>query len=65
LRKDISNLLSTDNPTINPSLYTNPDLVLALNERFLFSPEARNDIKQRIDDIYRENMPFIILGKEL
>jgi len=65
LRKDISNLFSTDNPTINPSLYTDSDLVLALNEWFLFAPEARWDIKQRIDDIYAQTMPFIILWKEL
>lgn len=61
----MSNFFTTENPHINPSLYTNDDLVLAVNEYFLFPPEARTSIKGRIDAIYAQDTPFLLLGKEL
>ncbi len=65
LRKDMSNLFLTDNPTINPSLYTNEDLALAINKRFLFPQATRSEPKQTIDRIYSQDVPFVILGKQL
>lgn len=65
LRKDISNLFLTDNPTINPSLYTDTNLAAAVNERFLFPQAAKPAIKERISNDYSSAMPFVILGKEL
>lgn len=34
LKKDISNLLLTDNPIINPSLYVNTNLASQINQFF-------------------------------
>lgn len=65
LRKDISNLLIADAPLINPSMYVNESLALLTNEYFLFSdPARRESIQKQINDIYAQDIPFVILWKE-
>lgn len=65
LRKDISNLFLSTLPSINPSLYENEELSHLINEYFLFSDTQKTDIKTKIDTIYEQDIPLVILGKEL
>lgn len=65
LRKDLSTLFSSVEPTINPSLYQNDELIEQINTYFLWNNEKRQRAKQRIDEIYEADIPLFILGKEL
>ena len=49
LRKDISNMFTSDVPNINPSRYTNEQLASAINSYFLADISQRDEIKSRID----------------
>ncbi|MFZ2150680.1 MAG: hypothetical protein WAZ12_04950 [Candidatus Absconditicoccaceae bacterium] len=59
LKNDIIKLLSIDKPNINPSQYTNSKMVGLLKDYFKGNTE--NTIGQ-INEIYAQDMPFIILG---
>lgn len=63
LRKDIGNLFLTDNPDVNPSLYTNTQLSTAISNYFLAEEKERGKYKQQIDAIYKQDTPFVLLGK--
>lgn len=64
LKKDISNLLLTDNPIINPSLYINTNLASQINQFFATSnPGSQWSIKREIDRLYLNDLPFVLLGK--
>lgn len=64
LKKDISNLLLTDNPIINPSLYINSNLASQINQFFATSNVgSQNNIKREIDRLYLNDLPFVLLGK--
>ncbi len=65
LRKDVGNLFLTDNADINPSLYTNPELSTAISNYFLASEKEKGKYKLQIDAIYRQDTPFVLLGKQL
>lgn len=65
LRKDISNLFTSDLPNINPSRYTNQQLANAINKYFLVDVTQRNILKEEIDAIWNLNVPLVILWKEL
>jgi len=45
LRKDISNLFTSDLPNINPSRYVNDQLASAINKYFLANEDQRADLK--------------------
>lgn len=64
LKKDISNLLLTDNPLINPSLYLNSNLASQINQFFATTNVgSQNNIKREIDRLYLNDLPFVLLGK--
>lgn len=64
LKKDISNLLLTDNPIINPSLYINSNLASQINQFFATNGIGnQNSIKREIDRLYLNDLPFALLGK--
>lgn len=64
LKKDLSNLLLTDNPIINPSLYVNGNLASQINQFFATtSPSGQWSIKREIDRLYLNDLPFVLLGK--
>ncbi len=64
LKKDISNLLLTDNPIINPSLYINGNLASQINQFFATTNiNSQNNIKREIDRLYLNDLPFVLLGK--
>jgi len=62
-RKDFSSLLLTDVPTINPSLYTNPQLASYISD-YVHKPDlVKESLKSQISDIYANDMPFLVLGQ--
>ena len=62
-RKDFSSLLLTDVPTINPSLYTNPTLANYISDYVHKSEEVKESLKAQINDVYANDMPFVVLGQ--
>lgn len=64
LRKDISNILISDNLLVNPSWYTNENLASLTNRHFITSDDERKKIINSIDDIYSTSYPFLFLGKK-
>ncbi len=60
-KKDFSSFLLTDVPTINPSLYTNTQLASYISDYVHKSDAIRESLKAQINDIYANDMPFIIL----
>jgi hypothetical protein len=65
LRKDISNLFMSTTPATNPSRYTNEQLASLINRFFLANDTQRQTIKQEIDAIYINDVPVVIVWKEL
>ncbi|USN54377.1 MAG: hypothetical protein H6765_07560 [Candidatus Peribacteria bacterium] len=65
LKKDMSNLVNSSVANINPSNYINQQLADDINAFFLAEEAQKPALKAKIDAIYREDMPFVILGKEL
>ncbi len=65
LRKDISNLFTSDLPNINPSRYVNEQLASAINKYFLVDENQRATLKGQIDAIWGTDVPVVILGKAL
>lgn len=64
LKKDISNIFKTQNPLINPSFYINNELALLVNQYFLSSESWKKGIKQEIDKIYSQQVPFFLIWKK-
>ncbi len=65
LRKDMSNLFLSEDPSINPSLFTNLNIAERINTYFLKEDiEEKQRIKKNISDIYQDTVPLVILGKE-
>lgn len=65
LRKDMSNLFLSEDPTLNPSQFTNINLAERINSYFLKTDEAaKSAIKNNINDMYIEHIPLVIIGKE-
>ncbi len=65
LRKDISNLFTSDLPNINPSRYVNEQLASAINKYFLVDENQRANLKGQIDALRWTDVPVVILGKAL
>lgn len=66
LRKDLSSLFESSTPTVNPSGFVNADFAAQINAFFLETNEQQKTrIKARIDELYSENAPLVILWKEL
>lgn len=64
LRKDLSTLLTTDNPIINPSLKKNDALSNLITSYFLTdNDEQKAKIQQQIQDLHRQDPQLNILGK--
>lgn len=64
LRKDLSNIFLTDNLTINPSWFVNEDMARLSKQYFLTKEEDKEDILQKINWLYAETTPILILGKK-
>ncbi len=65
LRKDISNLFISTSPSINPSRYTNEQLTELINRFFLANESQKESIKNDINNIYMQDVPLVIVWKEL
>lgn len=64
LKKDLSTLLTTDNPIINPSLQKNEALSNLITSYFLNdNADQRGKIQQQIQDLHRQNPQLMILWK--
>jgi len=64
LKKDLSTLLTTDNPVINPSLQKNEALSSLITTYFLNdSIDQKGKIQQQIQDLHRQNPQLMILWK--
>lgn len=64
LRKDISWIFVSEDPTVNPSNYTNPELSKAFSDYLTTTSEVeRAKYKETIDKIYSKNVPFFIVWK--
>lgn len=64
-RKDISPLLLTPEPTINPSMYTNANMAAQVKEFFAAPTETQYSIMSLITKLYTTDLPFFIMGKEM
>lgn len=62
-RKDFSSFLLTDIPTINPSLYTNPQLASFVSDYIHQTDVVKETLRAQIGDIYANDMPFFLLGQ--
>jgi len=65
LRKDLSNIFTSDVAFINPTKYLDEDLASLLSEYFTASYDRQQIIKTSIDRIYAESYPLVILWKQL
>lgn len=64
LKKDLSSLLTTDNPVINPSLQKNEALSDLITAYFLTdNQEQKSKLQQQIQDLHRQNPQLMILWK--
>lgn len=62
LKKDLSSLLNTDKPVINPSLKTNEALSSLITTYFLTDNEQqKNKLQQQIQDLHRQDPQLLIL----
>ncbi len=68
LKRDISNLLLTDNSIVNPSMYTNSNLSNYIHHyllnKYKWNKKSELYYKQKIDKIYWNDIPFIILWQK-
>lgn len=60
LKKDILKILTTDDPLINPSRYSNPQLN-NLFKQYTRKPQNMA-LTQNINQIFGQDMPFVVLG---
>ena len=65
LKKDISPLLISQDPSINPSRYANTALASLVNQYRISSPDNQKQILQEINKLYGRELPFVILGKKV
>lgn len=63
VKKDISNIFSTDEPSINPSTYKNTDLGSLIKQYFINEWKVRAQIKTTLDEQFVKAVPFIIIWK--
>ena len=64
LRRDLSPILKSEDPTINPSQYVNPQLT-SLFEQYIQYDNDNKAIRDQIVGIYTRDIPFMILGKQV
>lgn len=64
LRKDISPILKSEDPAINPSQYVNPQFT-SLFEQYIQYDNDNKSIRDQIVGIYTRDIPFMILGKQV
>jgi hypothetical protein len=66
LRRDLSHILLTEDPLLNPSLYTNQTFAARMREYFLAPTQAAKETaKQKIQTNYEQSYPFVLIGKEI
>jgi len=65
LRRDLSNIFSSEERYINPSWYLSEEMAELIQSYFISGKEKKDRAKARIDDLYRANVPFVLLGKKL
>ncbi len=65
LKKDISPLLISEDPLINPSRYSNTVLASLVNQYRISSSQNQKQILQEINKLYARELPFVILGKKI
>lgn len=63
VKKDISNIFSTDETSINPSAYKNTDLWSLIKQYFINEWKVKYQIKTNLDEQYLKAIPFIIIWK--
>lgn len=60
LKKDVLKILTTDDPLINPSKYTNPNLTQLFKQ---YTKAAnKSEFTSQINQLFGNDMPFVILG---
>jgi hypothetical protein len=64
LKKDISPILRSSEPQINPSQYTNPQFA-SLFDQYIQSNTSNSAVRNQLQGLYTRDVPFIILGKEI
>lgn len=64
LKKDISPILRSSEPQINPSQYTNPQFI-SLFDQYIQSNTSNSAVRNQLQGLYTRDVPFIILGKEI
>lgn len=64
LKKDLTNLFSTDKSEINPSQYQNQRLTTLLKKYVAADDKNKKKSLTEINSIYSKDMPFVLLGKE-
>lgn len=62
-KKDISSLLLTDKPLVNPSMYTNSQMASYIQQYLTtnVTDTSRNNILQELQIQYQRNIPFLLL----
>ena len=66
IKQDYSNIFLTDSPNTNPSMYTNERLASYLSSYASESSEENKKwIKFNIDEIYANDVPFVILWQHV
>ncbi|UFX83450.1 ABC transporter substrate-binding protein [Candidatus Absconditicoccus praedator] len=65
LKKDISNIFLIENPIINPSRYINNEIASNINNYFITEGTTREELLESIHNDYKNEVPFLIFGKEL
>lgn len=61
-RRDISPILKSEDPTVNPSQYNNGQLS-TLFEQYLQNSNTNTAVTNQIQNIYSNDAPFVFLGK--
>ncbi len=64
LKKDISNMFTTNNPEINPSWYVNNEMASNINQYFRNEWSTAENLLNSIHSTYSSEIPFLILWKQ-
>lgn len=64
LKKDLTNLFSTNKSEVNPSQYQNQKLTTLLKQYMIADDKGKKRSLVEINSIYSKDMPLVILGNE-